>query len=101
LNRIADWEGLAGKSNYSATNVAQRCHVSRRQLQRFFVQTKGQSPHYWLNELRQNKALVFMQRGDSVKEVAGQMGYSQASNFSRDFKRYHGVSPSEITPAST
>jgi transcriptional regulator GlxA family with amidase domain len=100
LNRIADWDDLAGKSHYSATNLAHGCHASLRQLERFFMGKKGESPHHWLNELRQKKALVLMQRGNAVKAVAGQMGYSQAANFSRDFKRYHSVSPSEIAPPS-
>jgi AraC-like DNA-binding protein len=101
LNCIANWDELAEKSNYSATNLAQRCHVSLRQLERYFMDAKGQSPHHWLNELRQTKALVLIQRGKAVKEVAAQLGYSQAANFSREFKRHHGVSPSEIRPVST
>lgn len=100
LNRIANWGELAGKSNYSATNLAHGCHASLREIERFFMDTKGESPHHWLNELRQKKALVLMQRGNQVKKVAGLLGYSQTANFSREFKRYHGVSPSAIARVS-
>ena len=31
-----------------------------------------------------------------MKEVAAHLRYKQASHFSREFKRYHGVSPLNI-----
>jgi AraC-like DNA-binding protein len=67
-----------------------------RQVERFFLETEGKLPHDWLSERRQKKALNLIRAGCIVKEVAGQLGYSQAANFSRDFKRFHGASPTEI-----
>ena len=97
LNQIKNLPELAAESNYSATSLARRCKVSLRHLERFFQETKGTSPHQWLNELRQQEALDLVRTGCLLmKEVAAHLRYKQASHFSREFKRYHGVSPLNI-----
>ena len=100
LNKVGDWEELAKASNYSASLLAKRCSVSLRQLERFFLYKTNQSPHQWLNELRQEQALKLMSGSCLAKEVAQQLGYKQAAHFSREFKRFHGFSPIEIKRAS-
>jgi len=99
LNLVTDWGELAEGSNYSPRELASRCRVSLRHLERFFLATKGQLPHQWLNERRQRKAWELMCAGGLVKEVAAQLGYKQAPHFSREFKRYHGTSPANIARA--
>jgi len=96
LNRIPDWNERAEASNYSATALAKRCDVTLRHLERYFLETRGRSPHAWLHELRQRKARELILGGSLVKETAARLGYSQVANFSRDFKRHHGVSPAVI-----
>ncbi len=100
LNRVNNWGQLAEKSNYSAQELAKQCNTSLRHLERYFIQVKKQSPHEWLNERRQQKALELLNTSCLAKEVAWQLGYKQAGHFSREFKRYHGVSPAEINEAS-
>jgi AraC-like DNA-binding protein len=39
-------------------------------------------------------AYVRLKNAESVKEVALDLGYTQLSNFSRDFKQFYGFSPS-------
>ena len=100
LNRIKNWGELAEGSNYSPKALARRCGVSLRHLQRFFKATRSQLPRQWLNEYRQRKARELMGAGALVKEVAAQLGYKHAAHFSREFKRYYGMSPAKISPAS-
>jgi transcriptional regulator GlxA family with amidase domain len=96
LNHIKNWEELAEGSNYSSKELARRCNVSLRHLERFFMATRRKLPHHWLNEYRLQKARELMCAGRLVKEVAAYLGYKQAAHFSRAFKRYHGASPARI-----
>ncbi len=100
LNRIKNWVELAEGANYSPKELASRCGVSLRHLERFFNATRSQLPHQYLNECRQRKAWELVCAGGLVKQVAAQLGYKQAAHFSREFKRYHGTSPARIGPAS-
>src|SRR5881296_300705 len=99
LARFTNWPQLAGEANYNAKKLAERCGVSLRQLERFLPQATGKTPQRWLNELRQQKAFELIASGHSVKEVSFRLGYKQSSHFSREFKRFHGVAPSELLVA--
>ena len=99
LSLVTNWEGLAEEAGYNAKKLAERCGVSRRQLERFFPRATGKTPQQWLNYLRQQKAYELIASGQSAKEVAIRLGYKQPSHFSREFKRFHGVPPSELLVA--
>ncbi|HEY4016990.1 MAG TPA: AraC family transcriptional regulator [Polyangiaceae bacterium] len=56
----------------------------------------GCAPKTYFERLRLHKAAgLLLTTGDSVKAIAGKMGYRDALYFSRTFRRVHGVSPSE------
>jgi len=86
---------VAVASKYSARALARACHVTLRQLERFFLATNGATPQSWLDRLRLQKAAALLDGRKSVKEVAYQLGYKQVSHFSRAFKQFHGVPPKE------
>ena len=94
LNQIKNWNELAKASNYNAKGLARSCRISERQLQRFVQELTGQTLQVWLNELRLKRAPILFQEGQTVKEVACELGYKQRSHFSREFKRFYGVPPS-------
>ena len=100
LSRVSNWEGLAEEAGYNVKKLAERCGVSRRQLERFFPSATGKTPQQWLNYLRQQKAFQLIASSQSVKEVSIRLGYKQSSHFSREFKRFHGVPPSELLAAA-
>ena len=89
-----EWEEMARRANYSTAELASLCGVSVRQLERIFQHTFCQSPKRWLNTLRLNAARRLLQGGGSVKEAAFSFGYKHPQHFSRDFRRFFGVSPS-------
>ncbi|MFO1511497.1 MAG: AraC family transcriptional regulator [Verrucomicrobiota bacterium] len=99
--RITDWESRAEAAGYSLSALARNCGASTRQLERFFLESRQKSPRQWLNEMRQQKALQLIGAGFSAKEVAARLFYKQASHFSREFKKFHGVSPMEILNAAS
>ena len=90
---------MAEEAGYNAKQLAKRCGVSLRQLERFFPKATGKTPQQWLNYLRQQKAFELLTSGQSVKEVSIRLSYKQSSHFSREFKRFHGVPPSELLAA--
>jgi AraC-like DNA-binding protein len=105
IERIAmfeqtNWEKLAAEANYRPSQLAALCTVSLRTLQRHFSGRYGMTLGEWLREVRVNEAYTRLKAGESIKEVAYDLGFKQPSHFSRVFKRVHGVSPSEISNRS-
>lgn len=74
-------------------DVAEHLHMSSRTLQRQLA-LAGTSYSAIIDELRLHKARVMLRRGDfSIEQVADRLGYTDATNFSRAFRRWTGESP--------
>ncbi|MFD0693350.1 AraC family transcriptional regulator [Paenibacillus sp. GCM10027628] len=59
-----------------------------------FRKVYGMSPRHYLSELKLHEAKVLIQQPDlPLKEIASLLGYSHLSHFSRQFKRWTGMSP--------
>ncbi|MNJ73716.1 Melibiose operon regulatory protein [compost metagenome] len=59
-----------------------------------FRKVYGTSPRQYLSNLMLNEAKILIQQPElSLQEIAGRLGYSQVSHFSRQFKRWTGMSP--------
>ncbi|MBD0380878.1 helix-turn-helix transcriptional regulator [Paenibacillus sedimenti] len=59
-----------------------------------FRKVYGMSPRQYLSDLKLHEAKVLIQQPDlSLKEIASLLGYSHLSHFSRQFKRWTGMSP--------
>jgi transcriptional regulator GlxA family with amidase domain len=96
LDTIYNWPELAERAGYDANQLAARCGVCVRQLQRFFQRTKAQSPQFWLNVQRLQRAKQLVGEGRSVKEIAFNLKYKHRSHFSCAYKRFYGVAPSRL-----
>jgi transcriptional regulator GlxA family with amidase domain len=75
------------------TELAGICGVSNRTLERYFQEAYQQTPKHWLAELRWRQSLELVREGASVKAIATELGYQQASTFSREFKKRFGQCP--------
>lgn len=79
----------------SAERIAQNLHLSLRSLQRHLAD-EGCSYDLLLNQCRQNLALQHMRDpGSSLSEIAYVLGFADTSSFSRAFKRWTGMTPSQ------
>ena len=79
----------------SADRIAQHLHLSLRSLQRHLAD-EGCSYDLLLNQCRQNLALQHMRdTGSSLSEIAYLLGFADTSSFSRAFKRWTGMTPSQ------
>jgi AraC family transcriptional regulator of adaptative response / methylphosphotriester-DNA alkyltransferase methyltransferase len=78
-------------------SVARRLATSRRQLQRAFAEAGRTSFRTQLAEVRMRRALELLREGSlPVREVAGRVGYRQAAQFAKTFRRHHGRPPSSF-----
>jgi AraC-like DNA-binding protein len=100
LNLISDWEKQAAVAKYKVKVLAKMNGVSISQLERYFAGSTGLSPLDWMTRLRQVRGLALLHQGCSVKRTAYELGYRQSSHFSREFKRFYGVAPTDIRPTS-
>src|SRR5436305_8838290 len=76
-------------------DVARRLATSRRQLQRAFAEAGDTTFRTHLAHVRMRKALEMLREGSlPVREVAARVGYRQAAQFAKTFRRHHGRPPS-------
>ncbi|MEO8182035.1 MAG: helix-turn-helix domain-containing protein [Deltaproteobacteria bacterium] len=91
---------LAAAHDYNARRIARHLGISGRQLQRIFKARLNCSPALWLREQRLLRARQMLYTSSSVKRVAYSLGFSQVSQFCRDFKARFGHRPSADLPRS-
>lgn len=78
----------------SLTELARERHVSPRTMKRRLAE-QGTSYQKLLDELRRDRSLKLLElEGNTIEQIAEQLGYSDAANFNRAFRRWLGVSPS-------
>ena len=76
-------------------DIARRVNVSARTIDRH-LKKEGQGFRELSDKLRFERACdLLCVPGATIAEVAAQLGFSDAANFSRAFKRVHGMSPGE------
>ncbi|MEO0425034.1 MAG: AraC family transcriptional regulator [Pseudomonadota bacterium] len=81
-------------------DLAQRAGMSRAVFHRRFKEATAQSPLQFIKALRLNDAAMLMTQGLSVSTAANRVGYSNYSQFSREFRRQFGCSPREWRTSS-
>ena len=96
LDRITDWPDQFHAANYCLKTLAARCRVSPHQLARFLRRITNLTAHEILNDERQYRALIMVLTRKDLKSAAVELGYLQASQFSRDFKLFYGMSPDRL-----
>jgi two-component system response regulator YesN len=77
-------------------DVAARIATSRRQLQRVFKDGYGASFRTALCHVRMRRAAELLAGPQplTVRSVAHRVGYRQAAQFAKAFRRHYGVAPS-------
>lgn len=92
----ADWKQLAATAHYNVRELANVCQISVRQIEREFSRSFSRPPQDWLNEQRLNTARELLLAGNSVKQVALDLGFKQVSHFCRQFKLHYKLTPREF-----
>jgi AraC family transcriptional regulator of adaptative response / methylphosphotriester-DNA alkyltransferase methyltransferase len=82
-------------------DVAREIATSSRQLQRVFSELAGSAFRDELAAVRMQHGAALLQTTDlPVSEIAQRVGYRQAAQFAKAFRRHHGMSPSALRRAS-
>lgn len=91
-------EALIAGGETHLPSVAELCRLfvaGESVLSRAFKRRYGLTIHAFIinGKMERGKKLL-LESGCTVKEIAQQLGYTELSNFSRDFTKLVGVSPS-------
>ncbi|WP_411766763.1 nickel-binding protein [Winogradskyella sp. A3E31] len=87
--------------NFSIGNISQDMGISRPQVYRKIIALTGRSPLHFVRDIKMKIAMNLIKENKlSISEIAYELGYSNPSYFSKNFKSKFGVSPSQIMLAS-
>jgi AraC-like DNA-binding protein len=76
--------------------IAREANMSPSTLHHTFKEVTSVSPLQYLKQIRLHQArLLMLREGTGAGEVAYRVGYSSPSQFSREFKRLFGISPTQ------
>lgn len=79
------------------SKAAEIVHLSEGAFSRFFREHTGKTFPQFVNELRIGKACSLLMEGDlNITEVAYECGFTNLSNFNRQFLRLKGLSPRDF-----
>ena len=82
--------------NIDLEDVSRNINISPYYFSRLFKQETGENFIEFLTYTRIQKAKEYLSNPDySIKEVCSMCGYADPNYFSRIFRKYEGVSPSE------
>jgi len=79
--------------NLSVDDLAQKAGMSRAVFHRRFKAATTYSPLQFIKALRLSDAAMMIAQGMNVSEAADTVGYTSASQFSREFRRHFGHTP--------
>ena len=86
-----------GDDQFSIDAMSREIGVSYSKLYAKIKALTGQTPQEFISTYRMNKAMELLKSGNyNVSEVADMVGSSSPFNFSRDFKKHFGVTPSSV-----
>jgi AraC-like DNA-binding protein len=79
------------------SEIAASCAVDEAYICRLFRRFGRESPFQYLLHLRLNRAAELLQTTDMmVKDIAAQLRFTDAFNFSRSFRNAFGIAPKEL-----
>lgn len=86
------------KCVHTVENYAKMMSLSLKNLNLAVFKVTGKSPYKLICErlVLEAKRMLYEQKELCIKEIAGELGFSDVSNFIKFFKRYEGMSPKEF-----
>lgn len=86
-------------SDITVTEIARMMSMSRYQCSKVFSHVYGVSPRQFLSRLKLNEAKRLLVTTDkSIAAIAELLGFHSTTHFSRQFRRWTGLSPNHFRP---
>jgi len=83
--------------NISVVELAELVSLTQKRFYYIFKKQEGVSPKQYLTEYRMNKSKELLAKENvNISEIASMVGYEDAFNFSRIFKKYTGLAPNHF-----
>lgn len=97
INKVVDYIEVNLDSKLLLAELAEVAMFSKYHFHRIFKNITGENLNEFIKRMRMIKAYRFLQvdKTIEIKDLAIIVGYNSTANFSRDFKEFHGVSPSQ------
>ena len=97
FNRVMEFIEQNYQEDISAEELCTMAHLSRFRFCHLFKEMTGRTLSEHINIVRTNKAEELLLETDmNISEVAASCGYNDANYFSRVFRKYKKVPPSEL-----
>ncbi|MBD2846008.1 AraC family transcriptional regulator [Paenibacillus sp. IB182496] len=88
------WLSLQYEQSISIARIARTLGYHRTHLSKMFKQATGLSPMQYLFKIRMERAETLLRQKLTVAQVAASVGYADALYFSKQFRKWKGLSPS-------
>lgn len=97
LQEVLDFVDSHYQQTIRLADLAERANMSQQHFCRVFKQVTGKRPMDYVNFLRMNKASALLaEKRWNITEVAMAVGFDDSNYFSRLFKKYKRVAPSDL-----
>lgn len=98
ISKVIDYieNNIDGKLRLN--DLAEVAMFSKYHFHRIFKSVTGDNLNDFIKRLKMIKAhrLLQIDKSITVKDLAYSLGYNSVANFSRDFREYYGITPTEI-----
>jgi len=97
VSKVVEYLHSKLKEKISIEEMADIADMSVNNFHRIFKEALNDSPVQYMKKIRLNKARhLILYNNMKAIEASNEVGYDSPTQFSREFKRYFGVSPSKI-----
>ncbi len=83
--------------NISIKLLSNLCNLSPFHLIRVFKESTGIPPHAYLKQVRIKRAKILLAQGFSLSFIANEIGFTDQSHFSKQFKQITGITPNKYS----
>ncbi|WP_100066099.1 AraC family transcriptional regulator [Miniphocaeibacter massiliensis] len=96
LNKALEYieENITGDIDYE--KIAKICYCSQYNFQRMFSYMANVTLSEYIRRRKMSLAVIDLQMGNKILDVALKYGYNSPTSFNRAFKSIHGIAPSKV-----
>lgn len=80
--------------SFDTSTLVRRLGLTRRTFERLVNQSLGVTPGFWLRQEKAVAATFHLLEGKAIKEVSLLLGFKHQTDFCKEFKYWHKVTPS-------